>query len=156
MSVDDDYGFSSGDEADLLDMVNEVETAASFQGLAGAQSQEIPHSHKRKASSEIVSELSKKLATEEIPRIFESAVSALKRNFGLNSFRLKQEQAISWILNGKNAAVVFPTGGGKSLCFQVPALAFEEEDRRLGARDARAHGSKLITAHSRNHILEIR
>ncbi|PQE33110.1 hypothetical protein CJF32_00007676 [Rutstroemia sp. NJR-2017a WRK4] len=146
MSADDDYGFSSGDEADLLDMVNEVEAATSFQGIAGAQSQEIPQSHKRKASSEIVLQLSKKLATEETPRIFESAVSALKRHFGLQSFRLKQEQVISWILHGKSAAVVFPTGGGKSLCFQVPALAFEEEDRRLGARDKRAHGITLVVS----------
>ncbi|PQE04143.1 hypothetical protein CJF31_00003267 [Rutstroemia sp. NJR-2017a BVV2] len=146
MSADDDYGFSSGDEADLLNMVNEAEAAASSQGIAGTQSQEVPQSHKRKASSEIVSQLSKKLATEEPPRIFESAVSALKRHFGLNSFRLKQEQAISWILHGQNAAVVFPTGGGKSLCFQVPALAFEEEDRRLGARDKKAHGITLVVS----------
>lgn len=43
----------------------------------------------------------------------------LRERFGLNSFRLEQEKAITRILDGGSAVVVFPTGGGKSLCYQV-------------------------------------
>jgi superfamily II DNA helicase RecQ len=43
----------------------------------------------------------------------------LKERFGLKSFRLEQEAAITRVLDGGSAVVVFPTGGGKSLCYQV-------------------------------------
>jgi superfamily II DNA helicase RecQ len=43
----------------------------------------------------------------------------LKERFGLNGFQLEQEGAITRLLNGGSAVVVFPTGGGKSLCYQV-------------------------------------
>ena len=43
--------------------------------------------------------------------------------FGYKSFREGQEQVINHLCTGKDALVVMPTGGGKSLCFQIPALA---------------------------------
>lgn len=43
----------------------------------------------------------------------------LKEKFGYNSFRHEQEGAIKRILSGQNALVIFPTGAGKSLCYQV-------------------------------------
>lgn len=43
----------------------------------------------------------------------------LKEKFGYDSFRHEQEAAIRRILSGKSALVVFPTGAGKSLCYQV-------------------------------------
>lgn len=43
----------------------------------------------------------------------------LKQNFGYKSFRHEQEGAIGRILKGENAVVIFPTGAGKSLCYQV-------------------------------------
>ena len=50
---------------------------------------------------------------------------ALKRFFGFDSFLSGQEEVISEIVAGRDGLVVMPTGGGKSLCFQVPALCFE-------------------------------
>ena len=45
--------------------------------------------------------------------------------FGLTSFRAGQEQVISTVLAGQDCLCVMPTGGGKSLCYQLPALAFD-------------------------------
>ena len=52
----------------------------------------------------------------------QSLESALKKYFGYTSFRLGQQQIIEQALNNQDLLVVMPTGGGKSLCFQLPAL----------------------------------
>jgi ATP-dependent DNA helicase RecQ len=49
---------------------------------------------------------------------------ALKRYFGFSGFLDGQEEVITEITSGRDGLVVMPTGGGKSLCFQVPALCF--------------------------------
>lgn len=46
----------------------------------------------------------------------------LKQVFGYSQFRAGQEDAISAVLAGRSAAAIFPTGSGKSLCYQLPAL----------------------------------
>lgn len=48
--------------------------------------------------------------------------SILQDIFGYSSFRLEQAEIIETVLSGKDALVIMPTGGGKSLCYQVPAL----------------------------------
>ncbi len=54
----------------------------------------------------------------------EEAERVLREQFGLQTFRPGQEQVIERLLAGKSAAAVFPTGAGKSLCYQLPALLF--------------------------------
>nr|WP_199000970.1 DNA helicase RecQ [Flavobacterium sp. ASV13] len=49
----------------------------------------------------------------------------LKKYFGFSQFKGLQEQVITSILNKKNTFVIMPTGGGKSLCYQLPALIQE-------------------------------
>src|ERR687883_1286552 len=55
----------------------------------------------------------------------EDALAALHRHFGFEDFREGQREVISAILEGHDTVVVMPTGGGKSLCFQLPALMCE-------------------------------
>ena len=50
------------------------------------------------------------------------ARAALREHFGYPAFRPGQEAAVESVLAGKDTLVVLPTGGGKSLCYQVPAL----------------------------------
>jgi ATP-dependent DNA helicase RecQ len=54
--------------------------------------------------------------------LFENALPLLESHFGYNAFRKGQEQAIRSVLTGENTICVMPTGGGKSICYQIPAL----------------------------------
>ncbi|MCC5790735.1 MAG: RecQ family ATP-dependent DNA helicase [Opitutales bacterium] len=61
-------------------------------------------------------------STENNPSDLSSPAELLSRTFGFSSFRPGQEQVIDTLLAGRSAAAIFPTGSGKSLCYQLPAL----------------------------------
>ncbi|KAI0534474.1 P-loop containing nucleoside triphosphate hydrolase protein [Xylaria digitata] len=107
-----DYG--SGD--DLLDDVDADELLLAGPKRVNSATGNIQHPSKR-----VKNESSYK-QYDDIAR------SILKRDFGHNDFRHEQAAAIRAILRGDNALVVFPTGAGKSLCYQIPGIAFGDLD----------------------------
>jgi ATP-dependent DNA helicase RecQ len=62
---------------------------------------------------------------EQLARRLEQAHAVLHRRFGYTSFRPGQLRAVRAALAGRSALVVLPTGGGKSVCYQVPALVLD-------------------------------
>ena len=63
----------------------------------------------------------KKTATPQNKEI----LAALEQYFGFSEFKGTQEQAILSLLSGRDTFVIMPTGGGKSLCYQLPAMMLE-------------------------------
>lgn len=55
--------------------------------------------------------------------MMQQALEILRTTFGYNEFRGKQAAIIEQVISGKDAMVLMPTGGGKSLCYQIPAIA---------------------------------
>ncbi|EXF82479.1 RecQ family ATP-dependent DNA helicase [Colletotrichum fioriniae PJ7] len=125
--MDHDFGFDSADEADLLAVADAAPSAAKRLNEDTDQSEE-PRPKRHKGSSDH-SVLARRV---------------LQERFGLESFRLEQEAAINRIISGDSAVVVFPTGGGKSLCYQVPAVAIKELDKETGSRSPEESGVTVV------------
>ena len=62
---------------------------------------------------------------KDISKDLSVAKTILKQYFGYDSFKQGQEEIINTILNGGDALAIMPTGAGKSICYQVPALMLE-------------------------------
>src|SRR3954470_9607931 len=54
-----------------------------------------------------------------------TALDLLSARFGFEAFRPGQQRVVEALLAGRSALAVFPTGGGKSLCYQLPALLLD-------------------------------
>ncbi|KAK1965335.1 RecQ family ATP-dependent DNA helicase [Colletotrichum sublineola] len=124
--MDDDFGFDSADEADLLAVLDGAVPAMKRANDAPSNLEE-PVSKRQKVSDHS-----------------EIAESILKKRFALKDFRLEQKAAINRLLQGESAVVIFPTGGGKSLCYQVPAVAIKELDRKTGSRSPEDGGVSVV------------
>ncbi|KAI5845861.1 ATP-dependent DNA helicase-like protein recQ [Morchella snyderi] len=118
-SDDEDFGLSSDDEADM------VELASTIEGNLTAN-------QKRPIELELTELPSSKKTKQTYPSTSPLARKVLQEIWGYPAFRLKQEEAISRLIAGGSAVVIFPTGGGKSLVYQVPALALDQYEDNQG------------------------
>ena len=125
MSTSDD--FDDIDEEDLLQA--ESEPTTQLTNLKRASPSEFDESidHKRPKADGNNDESD---GHTDYARSLERTI--LRDIWGFEKFRLKQETAITRLIQGGNACVIFPTGGGKSLVYQIPALAFDDFDQRCG------------------------
>ena len=64
---------------------------------------------------------------------FQAALRVLKQTFGYDAFRSYQAEIVKAVLAGEDCQVIMPTGMGKSLCFQVPAIVLAERDQASAA-----------------------
>ncbi|MEZ6138071.1 MAG: RecQ family ATP-dependent DNA helicase [Pirellulaceae bacterium] len=93
----------------------------------------------------------------------------LRERFGLQSFRAGQRAVIERLLDGKSAAAIFPTGGGKSLCYQLPAIVLdgltlvvsplmalmrEQVDQLVGRGIAAGRLDSSLTADESRHVMQ--
>lgn len=55
----------------------------------------------------------------------DKALQILKSVYGYDSFRPLQKDVVDHVVSGRDALVLMPTGGGKSICYQIPAMMLE-------------------------------
>jgi hypothetical protein len=115
---DDEFNCSSGDEAALLQALKLL--VLPKRKLAWVDD-DVPNSAKRQR--------------ENYPATSELAKQIPKEIHGLNGLLLKREAAISRVIAGGSSVIVFPTGDGKSRCYQVSALAFAGRYAEEGFKD---------------------
>ncbi|KAK3683307.1 P-loop containing nucleoside triphosphate hydrolase protein [Podospora appendiculata] len=130
----EDDVFDGVDEAQLLELEKP--------STAKRQADDASQSSKRQKTAHPTSPSSRSQNPDHLALV----ERLLSEKFGYSSFRHEQEGAIKSILAGKNTLVVFPTGAGKSLCYQIPAIAFPLLDEAEGTRDAANGGVTIVVS----------
>ncbi|KAI1446499.1 ATP-dependent DNA helicase [Annulohypoxylon stygium] len=129
--------YDSGDE--LLESVN-ADTL-----VTGAKRSRSPDDQQPVREAKVAKH-SEGLVKDEDDFFGDISKELLKEKFGYDNFRHEQFSAIKSILRGDNVLVIFPTGAGKSLCYQIPAVAFEKIDAIKNDRDGMGPGLTIVVS----------
>jgi len=132
--MENEFDLDSSDDEELMQLILDIEKPPPKRKAPT----DLPISNKRPVLA----------GTNDVPIYSERskavAMRILNSRFGMMEFRPKQEAVIARLLHGGSAVVVFPTGGGKSLCFQIPALGFDEMDIASGQLGDGGGGITLV------------
>lgn len=131
MSDDFDSGDDLFDDVDVDDIVQSKPTPATKRKSAdGDSSPSAPKRQKKTTTTATTSSFPGPIDGSDDDVLNEGNVKLAQRilqeKFGHDDFRHEQKGAIGRILAGKNSLVVFPTGAGKSLCYQVSTFSLSE------------------------------
>ncbi|CUS14737.1 unnamed protein product [Tuber aestivum] len=135
------YAFDPADEAQFSQSGEDEAQFSQSGGDEGAEPPELTPDDKRTERKWSWKEASSSNSggidpndTTVYPTTSELAHRILRKTWGFDEFRPRQEEVISRLIHGGSAVIVFPTASGKSLIFQIPALAFDEYDESMGQK----------------------